>query len=120
MEATKSVEVLLTPTITRTILGSSNCCYSEVLNRLGTVHSKQNVARSFSHILFKNGVRVARDVGMETKSKSREGPFGMELIDQFESNVRTYSRKFPAVFEKAKDAYIYDATGKRYIDFLSG
>jgi diaminobutyrate-2-oxoglutarate transaminase len=42
------------------------------------------------------------------------------VFERLESQVRTYSRCFPAVFEKAKGAFLYDAQGKRYIDFLCG
>lgn len=37
-----------------------------------------------------------------------------------QSNVRSYSRAFPAVFDRAKDAFLFDVSGRRYIDFLSG
>ncbi|AMV41759.1 diaminobutyrate--2-oxoglutarate transaminase [Paraburkholderia caribensis] len=49
------------------------------------------------------------------KSKS-----DFETIEKMESQVRSYSRGFPAVFHKAKDSYIYDTSGKPYLDFLSG
>ena len=41
------------------------------------------------------------------------------IFDNNESNVRSYCRKYPTVFEKAKNAEIYDKNGKRYIDFLA-
>ena len=44
----------------------------------------------------------------------------METIRRLESEVRSYSRSFPVLFEKAKDAFLFDATGKRYIDFFAG
>lgn len=47
----------------------------------------------------------------------------MELADRAarqESEVRSYCRSFPTIFEKAKGSYLYDHTGKRYIDFFSG
>lgn len=44
----------------------------------------------------------------------------METIRRMESEVRSYSRSFPVLFEKAKDAYLFDAKGKRYIDFFAG
>ncbi len=37
-----------------------------------------------------------------------------------ESEVRSYSRAFPALFARAKGASLYDAQGREYIDFLSG
>ncbi|OZH51619.1 diaminobutyrate--2-oxoglutarate aminotransferase [Hydrocoleum sp. CS-953] len=44
----------------------------------------------------------------------------MSIFEKLESNVRTYSRSFPAVFEKAKNALLYSEEGKRYIDFFAG
>ncbi|MDI6743687.1 MAG: diaminobutyrate--2-oxoglutarate transaminase [Smithella sp.] len=44
----------------------------------------------------------------------------METIIRLESEVRSYSRSFPVLFEKAKDAFLFDAEGNRYIDFFAG
>lgn len=44
----------------------------------------------------------------------------MQIFEKMESEVRSYIRSFPAVFEKAKGAFIYDEDGKEYIDFFSG
>ena len=44
----------------------------------------------------------------------------MKIIEKLESNVRSYSRSFPVVFEKSKDAFMFDAEGNRYIDFFAG
>jgi diaminobutyrate-2-oxoglutarate transaminase len=43
-----------------------------------------------------------------------------QVFDEHESNVRSYSRSFPAIFSRAKAAYLYDTLGRRYIDFLAG
>jgi len=40
--------------------------------------------------------------------------------DTIESQVRTYSRQFPAVFDTAKDSYMFTGNGKRYVDFFAG
>lgn len=40
-------------------------------------------------------------------------------FEQHESAVRSYCRKFPTVFSKAKNAELFDEQDKRYIDFLS-
>lgn len=37
-----------------------------------------------------------------------------------ESEVRSYCRSFPKVFEKAKGSYIFDEEGVAYLDFFSG
>jgi diaminobutyrate-2-oxoglutarate transaminase len=44
----------------------------------------------------------------------------MTIFERRESEVRTYSRAFPAVFEKANGPFLYDTDGKRYIDFFCG
>ncbi|HYO15776.1 MAG TPA: diaminobutyrate--2-oxoglutarate transaminase [Thermoanaerobaculia bacterium] len=44
----------------------------------------------------------------------------MEIFDRLESEVRTYSRSFPAVFERAEGAHVIDEQGNRYIDFFCG
>lgn len=44
----------------------------------------------------------------------------MQIFDQLESNVRSYSRIFPTVFKKAKGAILEDKEGRQYIDFLCG
>ncbi|MFI1767637.1 aspartate aminotransferase family protein [Streptomyces sp. NPDC020800] len=37
-----------------------------------------------------------------------------------ESEVRSYSRKFPAVFAKGRGSFLYDEEGRRFIDFFCG
>lgn len=44
----------------------------------------------------------------------------MNIFQRRESEVRSYCRTFPAIFQKAKGAFLYDEKGKRYIDFFSG
>ncbi len=44
----------------------------------------------------------------------------MNIFEQVESDVRTYSRSFPVVFNKAKGASLFTEDGKEYIDFLAG
>lgn len=44
----------------------------------------------------------------------------LETIENLESEVRSYSRSFPAVFIKAKGSSIWDDQGKEYIDFFAG
>ncbi|MCE8019063.1 diaminobutyrate--2-oxoglutarate transaminase [Halomonas sp. MCCC 1A11036] len=43
-----------------------------------------------------------------------------QTLERLESNVRTYSRSFPVVFTKAKNARLTDEEGREYIDFLAG
>ncbi|HLW05296.1 MAG TPA: aminotransferase class III-fold pyridoxal phosphate-dependent enzyme, partial [Azoarcus sp.] len=44
----------------------------------------------------------------------------MNIFERHESEVRSYCRSFPAVFETAKGAWITDENGKRYLDFFAG
>jgi diaminobutyrate-2-oxoglutarate transaminase len=44
----------------------------------------------------------------------------VNVFESFESNVRSYSRSYPVVFHKAKNAFLYAEDGKPYIDFLMG
>jgi diaminobutyrate-2-oxoglutarate transaminase len=45
---------------------------------------------------------------------------GADLFAEYESNVRSYCRRFPAVFQRAKNAMLYAETGEAYIDFFAG
>ena len=42
------------------------------------------------------------------------------VFDQMESSVRTYCRRFPAVFERAAGHLLWDSAGRRYVDLMSG
>ncbi|MFC1671866.1 diaminobutyrate--2-oxoglutarate transaminase [Planctomycetota bacterium] len=44
----------------------------------------------------------------------------MKTFERMESGVRLYCRAFPVVFSRAEGAFLYDAEGRRYIDFFSG
>ena len=44
----------------------------------------------------------------------------MNIFERRESEIRSYSRAFPALFTKAKGSYVYDTNGRQYIDFFSG
>lgn len=44
----------------------------------------------------------------------------METIKRIESEVRSYSRSFPTIFKSAKDSFLFDEDGNRYIDFFAG
>lgn len=43
-----------------------------------------------------------------------------KVFEQYESEVRSYCRKFPTVFKRAKGAYFYDENGIEYLDFFCG
>ena len=44
----------------------------------------------------------------------------INTFERVESRVRSYSRSFPKVFDRALGATIYDTNGRGFIDFLSG
>jgi diaminobutyrate-2-oxoglutarate transaminase len=44
----------------------------------------------------------------------------MTIFDTLESNVRSYCRQFPVIFERAAGSRLYDESGREYIDFFSG
>ncbi len=43
-----------------------------------------------------------------------------EVFDSLESQIRTYCRRFPAVFTRASGHRMWDEDGREYTDFLSG
>jgi diaminobutyrate-2-oxoglutarate transaminase len=44
----------------------------------------------------------------------------MKIFEEIESEVQSYARSFPRVFNKAQGEYLYDAEGNQYLDFLAG
>jgi diaminobutyrate-2-oxoglutarate transaminase len=42
------------------------------------------------------------------------------VFEQLESEVRSYSRAWPVVFDQARGARLHDTDGNAYIDFFSG
>ena len=44
----------------------------------------------------------------------------MKIFEEIESEVQSYARSFPRVFNKAQDEYLYDTEGNQYLDFLAG
>lgn len=44
----------------------------------------------------------------------------MNTFEKHESEVRGYCRNFPAVFDTARGAWLYDQQGRRYLDFFAG
>lgn len=47
-------------------------------------------------------------------------PHRMKTVEMLESNVRSYSRSFPAVFSRARGSIMFAEDGRKVIDFLSG
>ncbi len=44
----------------------------------------------------------------------------MRIFEELESEVRSYVRSFPVIFDTAEGSYLYDDQGNKYIDFFSG
>ena len=44
----------------------------------------------------------------------------MNIFKTTESEVRSYCRSFPVVFERSEGDWLYDDQGNAYLDFLSG
>lgn len=44
----------------------------------------------------------------------------MQLINRLESEVRSYCRSFPTVFDRAVGYKLYDRRGREYLDFFAG
>ncbi|HYZ10248.1 MAG TPA: diaminobutyrate--2-oxoglutarate transaminase [Pseudonocardiaceae bacterium] len=44
----------------------------------------------------------------------------MSIFETLESQVRSYSRGWPAVFDRAVGSWMYDIDGKAYLDFFGG
>lgn len=52
----------------------------------------------------------------EVTTESRK----MQIVEVLESNVRSYSRSFPAIFSRARGSIMLTDDGRTIIDFLSG
>lgn len=48
------------------------------------------------------------------------GPRNIHALNALESNVRSYSRSFPAIFSRARGSIMLTEDGRKFIDFLSG
>ncbi|MGW3645405.1 diaminobutyrate--2-oxoglutarate transaminase [Streptomyces sp. NPDC000878] len=44
----------------------------------------------------------------------------LTVFERHESNVRSYCRDFPVVFERAAGHHLWDTSGRRYVDLLCG
>jgi diaminobutyrate-2-oxoglutarate transaminase len=52
------------------------------------------------------------------KPKDPKNP--LSTFEKHESEVRSYVRAFPAVFDRARGSRMYDERGRTYVDFFSG
>ena len=44
----------------------------------------------------------------------------MKIFDEIESEVQSYARAFPRIFNKAQGEFLFDDEGRQYLDFLAG
>jgi len=44
----------------------------------------------------------------------------MSIFEELESEVRSYSRGWPVVFDRAQGSWLHDESGKPYLDFFAG
>ena len=44
----------------------------------------------------------------------------MKIFDEIESEVQSYARSFPRVFNRAEGEFMWDEDGQQYLDFLAG
>ncbi|MGB0465898.1 MAG: diaminobutyrate--2-oxoglutarate transaminase [Pontibacterium sp.] len=44
----------------------------------------------------------------------------MKIFEEIESEVQSYARSFPRIFNKAQAEFLYDEDGNQYLDFLAG
>jgi diaminobutyrate-2-oxoglutarate transaminase len=44
----------------------------------------------------------------------------LDVFETLESEVRSYCRSWPTVFDKAEGSHLYDERGRRYLDFFAG
>ncbi|MFC4597745.1 diaminobutyrate--2-oxoglutarate transaminase [Cohnella hongkongensis] len=54
---------------------------------------------------------------MESATNKRND---MQVFERNESEVRSYCRSFPAIFERASGSTMWDVEGKAYLDFFAG
>ncbi len=50
----------------------------------------------------------------------QSGDKKMKIFEEIESEVQSYARSFPRIFNKAQGEYLFDEDGTRYLDFLAG
>ena len=44
----------------------------------------------------------------------------MSIFEQAESEVRSYCRAFPVIFDRSEGCFMYDENGNKYLDFFAG
>nr|WP_234358970.1 diaminobutyrate--2-oxoglutarate transaminase [Plantactinospora sp. BC1] len=57
---------------------------------------------------------------VRTGGQVDEGGGSVDVLETYESRVRYYCRRWPAVFARAEGARLYDEDGREYLDFFAG
>jgi diaminobutyrate-2-oxoglutarate transaminase len=57
---------------------------------------------------------------MTAQETAPEPSQNLEIFEDLESDVQSYARSFPVIFDRAEGAHLFDQEGKAYLDFLSG
>ena len=57
---------------------------------------------------------------MTDTKRMAAGEPAVETFELLESQVRSYSRNFPAIFDRAKGSWLVSRDGEHYLDFLMG
>ncbi|HLT91527.1 MAG TPA: diaminobutyrate--2-oxoglutarate transaminase [Woeseiaceae bacterium] len=55
-----------------------------------------------------------------TTTRTNAAPPGPDTFERLESGVRSYSRRFPAIFDRAQGPWLFARDGTKYLDFLTG
>jgi diaminobutyrate-2-oxoglutarate transaminase len=59
-------------------------------------------------------------LGAETNNSPLIEVIMHDVFERCESEVRSYCRSFPAVFNRAQGPFLYDESGREFIDFFAG
>ena len=54
------------------------------------------------------------------QDRQERGVDTMGIFEHRESVVRSYCRAWPTVFDRAIGSWLYDETGRAYLDFFAG
>ncbi|MET3135070.1 diaminobutyrate-2-oxoglutarate transaminase [Oxalobacteraceae bacterium GrIS 1.11] len=63
-------------------------------------------------------IKTPNHASVRARAKQNEG--ALDIFENMESNARSYSRAFSAVFSHAKGEWLYASDGTCYLDFFAG
>ncbi len=70
--------------------------------------------------MFEPNTSLVTDPGSIAATTAMAGGDSASIFDLHESQVRSYSRQWPAVFDTAQGSWLTDEHGRRYLDFFAG